>query len=267
MPCPLHPRATESETTLIIVSARPEQIRDNIVALATVGEFTLAPGGTIEYEDFYFDTPARELRTHRWALRIRSGMGGCLFALKGPSRRTEWGGVERIEIEAAWSEEASRRISDELTSRGVAVPVPPAPDPNIPPVGAMKQAGFQVIQARRTRRDLKLVLRASGGEALAELVVDLVRYSFLGREFWHWELEIEAKSPVTAAQTQALADLFLAEYSPELRRWNHGKLLTGLVLAKLLQAGMLEGLVRPDNTLTAAAYDRLEQYLNRSDDL
>ena len=249
----------EVEATLAIVGPDAGDVADRIRHLRRLAGCAVDPDPPRRLRDVYFDRDGR-LRRAGLALRVRfPDAGDPVLGLKGEARRLEGGGIERRERERRWGREAWSAIAEELERAGLTAPSPP-PDEGEDPVGALRAAGYGVVQDRVTmRRPARLLL---GGEAVAELALDAVHFPVGGRELVHREVEVEAgpadgrRDGLLAATASELLDRF----RPALRRWDHAKLATGWALEALFGEGD-ELPVRTTGGLSADVYDRLEAWL------
>ena len=251
----------EVEATLAVSSETPAEVAERIAALDGLGPYRFHWLDVRELRDVYLDTPARELEERGLALRLRREDGGWWITLKGPARPAPGGAVERSELELEWSRAAFGRILGALRSRGVELPGassatcgPDAGDPR----GVAAEAGFRVIQDRRTRRARARVEAADGGEGpLAWIVVDTVRFrTASGQGVRHREVEIEATPAAWEGVPGEVAGLLRRRFGDALRPWEHPKLATGQAVAGT------EPPAGPDGDLLPAAYDRLERELS-----
>jgi inorganic triphosphatase YgiF len=249
----------EVEAKLVIRSERPREIAREIASLAAVGRFRLVARGTLALRDSYFDTEDGDLRRAGASLRIRAVDGERWITLKGPAERdAESGTVERDETELPWSREALHRVVAALSALGVDLPSGREGAGGDDPVAALRALGLRPVQDRATERRVRDVLAEEGGDPVAELVVDSVRYQLDGREVWHHEVEVEAKGRNGGKVVRAVAAALRERFPDTLRPWTRGKLSTGRVLERLLRSRELEGLLGPDGSLTPAAYDRID---------
>lgn len=249
----------EVEAKLVIRSDRPREVAEEIASLIAVGRFRLLPRGTLSLRDSYFDTGDEDLRRAGASVRIRAVDGEWWITLKGPAERDARSGtVERDETELPWSGEALDRVVAALSALGVDLSSGREGAGGDDPVAALRALGLRPIQDRATERRVRDVLREEGGDPVAELVVDSVRYDLGGREAWHHEVEVEAKGRKGVKEVRAVAKALRERFPDALRPWTRGKLGTGRVLERLAGSGELEGLLGPDGSLTPAAYDRME---------
>ena len=246
----------EREAKLVIRDARPEAVADAIAALDHLAGSHLVPAGEVALRDVYLDTPARALSARGDALRLRVAGGETLLALKGSSREVDPGVLEREEIEAPWSAAALARLRTLLAARGIALREAPAAGA---PVAALRAMGLEVLQERTTKRRLRNAVY-EGGAIIAELAIDAVTYRLDAGDVRHHEVEIEAKAPSGAAYLPRAAEALRARFGASLMPWVHGKLETGLALARLLAAGEARTLVA-GGQLTPDAYPRLAEIL------
>ncbi len=255
--------AVEREATLVIVSDVPEVVYREIASLTAVGAYELLPEEPQILEDYYFDTPDGALKERKWGLRLRQIGTEIWIAIKGPSQTTLWGGRERREIEALWSENALDGIAAELSRNGVRLNFSFGRPDSSEPFKAMRSAGLIVVQRRDTRRCANAVISRADDCVQAELDADLVTYYFSQGEIRHHEVEIETKGNKGAEAAETVVDHLLSTYGPQLRRWHHDKLATGWAIGELLSTALFVGLRAPDGTLTPTAYDMIDQYLGR----
>jgi len=256
-----HPIPMEREATLIVCSDRPEAVYQEIASLTAIGPYKLVPGQQRLLEDQYFDTPDTKLTTKKWGMRLRRIGSNLWITLKGPAKETEWGGLERPEIEALWSGMALARVKSELSRQGIEVDFQVGDSENSDPLQAMTLAGLVVIQRRNTRRSASAVISYMDGITQAELAVDSVVYFFPGTEILHYEVEIETKGPEGTNAVEAIAEYLLAGYSSGLRRWGHDKLATGWAIRELLAEGSLEGAMNLNGSLKPYAYDKIDEFM------
>jgi len=253
----------ETEATLIVTSEDPERVLSLIREIATIGEYKVIGSDEFNINDYYFDTPAGNLAELRWAFRIRRVGGQTWITLKGPSRKIQWGGVERSEIEMSWSFEAFEKVMSILSGHGLAVSLPHEQMIPDDPLSAVHATGLITIQMRETARITRNVVAAGSHLTLAELLLDTVAYHFGHQVIRHHETEIEAKTTESASLVRTIAEYLLNLCPRELRVWFHSKLATGLAIETLLRSGRLKNLFRGPH-LIPAAYDVIEKYLSEN---
>lgn len=253
--------AVEAETTLVICSEQPDEVARSLNRLNVLGEYELVQGDSRVQHDRYFDTPYGALGNRGWALRLRQAGSSWWITLKGPARRTDYGAMERREIEAIWSPESLREILRELEALGVTLRGRQA-DTDVP-VEAMTECGLEVFHQRVTRRHARDVRRTGRKDIVAELVVDRVTYDLSGIEIVHYELEIESKHKTYGSSAvQRIAVELLERFPGDLRPWSLGKLATARVIEKLLGRGGLDGMINKDRTLRPEAYHTIERFFS-----
>jgi inorganic triphosphatase YgiF len=257
-----HEIPLEREATLLICSDRPETVYQEIAGLTAVGAYKLVPGKPQLLEDHYFDTSDAKLTAKKWGLRLRRTGNDVWITLKGPSKQTQWGGRERVEVEALWSKTSLALVEVELSRQGIELNLHGEDLKRSDPMEVMTSAGLVIIQRRDTRRHASAVISGTDGVVQAELAADSVAYFFPETEILHYEVEIESKGPNGTTAAEAIAEYLLAEYSRELKRWRHDKLATGWAIKELLTAGSLDGLLDLNNRLKPTAYDRIDEYLS-----
>ncbi len=131
------------------------------------------------------------------------------------------------------------------------------------PRQVLTDLGFQVIQDRKTHRQVRNIIRADteGSPVLAELVIDSVLYHLGRKQIRYHEVEIEAKTDTGVAAIGPITKGLQAAFGDVLKVWDHSKLAVGFALEGLLTQGDLEGLLDLDGNLTPAAYDKIDDYL------
>lgn len=251
----------EREATLIICSENPQAVAGQIADLTSIAHFRLLPQESQTFHDLYFDTPDGALQTQKLALRVREMGARRWITLKGGSQPTDWGGVERLEIEALWSQEALTTVVKELWARRLRIPQQRWDLPQAHPLDVMASLGMEVVQHRETHRQPRIIVSPDGSPVLAELAIDSVVYHLSGQEIRHHEVEIEAKVKGSSPVLKTVIESLVTMYRPLLRRWDHGKLATGKAIERLLSEGALEGLLDTYNNLKPGAYDRIHDYL------
>lgn len=256
--------ASEIEVTFIIWLENARGVARQIADLTRIGNYQLLPQDSKSIHDLYFDSPDRNLRNKKLALRVREIDATRWITLKGPSQPTGWGGVERLEIEAPWSLDALNRVLKELTARRVKLPGQNQELDSIHPLDVMTSLGLKVVQDRKTHRRVRNIVTIEGGPLLAELAIDSVVYHFRDQEIYHHEVEIEAKVRDGSTVLKAVIGSLGGMYGPVLRRWDHSKLATGMAIERLLSEVGPQGLLDIDNHLKPAAYDKIHDWLKRS---
>jgi hypothetical protein len=259
------PSQREIEAALIIWSKTPQVVARKIASMPSIANYRLLPQDSETIRDLYFDTPDRKLQTQKLALRVREIGATRWIALKGPSQPTDWGGVDRLEIEAPWSQDALTRVVKELTDRGFKMLLYDQDFDRTHPLVFMASSGLEVVQNRETHRQVRNVVFRESGPVLAELAIDSVVYHFSDQEICLHEVEIEAKVRDGSTVLKTVIERLTAMYGPVLRRWDHSKLATGMAIEKLLSEGALIGLLDNDGNLTPIAYDKIDDYLTRGD--
>jgi inorganic triphosphatase YgiF len=257
----------EIEIALVIAADDPQAIASQIETLTDLARFRLVPRGTVMIHDIHLDTSAGWLDARRWALRLREIDGSVWLTLKGPSSHRPDGGTTRREIERMWSEEALAEALQTLRAAGVGAPasVPGRAGVGVPgsvpgpaagsPLDVMRRLGLVVVQDRHTHRALRDVVETPGDRAVAELAIDVVTYHLPGRDVYHFEVEIEAKTQEGRPALGAIAADLARRFAPALRPRMGSKLTLGTAIARLHAEGALESLLGAGTILTPAAYE------------
>lgn len=253
----------EIEIALLIRSDRPHEVADRVAALDGVAGYRLVPRDSQEIRDRYLDTPDHRLRRSRVGLRIREVDGARRITLKGERRGGGPGEpADRMEVELPWSRAALARVLEVLAELGVVLPQPGGGVGEADPFAALGELGLGVVQDRSNRRRVRdVVADGEEGPALAELVVDRVRYAFYGRGARHHEVEVEAKASRDPGLLREVAEALRGRFPGALVPWPHSKQATGAALEALLGGGEAGGLVGPSGDLLPAAYDRIDRFL------
>ncbi|MFB6239981.1 MAG: CYTH domain-containing protein, partial [Gemmatimonadota bacterium] len=231
--------------------------------LDEIAEMTSLAGRRIRWSsgdrrlrDVYFYTAGSALEERGLALRLRQDADGWWITLKGEGRAAA-GAVERLEVEREWSEQGLERILGELEARRVRPPSRPALGGKAEPVEVLGEAGFDVIQDRRSRRRRGRILATDGeGETVARLVLDTVEFrDRSGAAAVHRGVEIEAAPRAQEGLPGRLASELRDRFPEVLRPWRHPKLATGLALERMDPPTAGSGALLPE------AYDLLEAEL------
>jgi inorganic triphosphatase YgiF len=232
---PSSSRAFESEIPLIIKDDA-ENVRKNLTSIRHLLDYDLRPKPSRTIHDTYYDTRDNSLRQRKITLRTRKLGSTMLISSKSDIRRVSGNMVRRREIELPWTYDSVRLLARTLQLKPPAVPR--SEFHRVPVSKALAAMGLGAIQERRTRRVARDVVKRGSGRALilAELAIDRVTYSFKGFKVGLSEVEIEAKSRGGFSAVREVADHLLSKYQPFLQVWSHGKFVTGLAIARLMEA-------------------------------
>ncbi|MFQ5825472.1 MAG: CYTH domain-containing protein [bacterium] len=254
----------EIEATFIIRSENPHVLTGQIANLSSIANYQLLLQDSEEIHDRYFDTSDGKLKNQKLALRVREIDTKFWITLKGGSKRTDWGGLQRLEIEAPWSYEALKRVIQEIKERNIKLLQQDLEFAFEHPIDVLTHLGLKIIQDRETYRKIRniVTMGEKNRKVIAELAIDLVKYHFSNQEVFHHELEIEAKMKNGLVMLKNIIEKLVTTFGPELRLWKHGKLVTGKAIEKLLSEGTLIGMLDENNYLKPIAYDIIEEYLN-----
>jgi uncharacterized protein YjbK len=251
----------EREATLVVVSERPEELFSRIDGFTSIGPYTLIPSISLKIEDHYLDTAEKALTRCKWALRTRNLGPETGIALKGPSTATDWGGVERVEMDLVWNPDSLSKVLSELRGHRLGVTLREdwkfSPDP----LRTLTAAGLQVVQHRRTARRSKKVVKTETNAEAAELALDSVVYFLAEGEVSHFEIEIEAREIGDCDAVKMISEFLRNLFGSQLLPWTHSKLATGEAVASLMQRGSSEGWLDAGH-LTETAYQMIDQCLN-----
>ena len=253
----------EVETTLLIDSSRPDDVMKNLAALDTIGPYKIVSKGSCIIHDRYFDTRERAFMKRGFALRLRQTGSSCLLCLKGCERINEWGGIERLEIEATWSDKTLESIICALDETSINIEYNAFDNDN--PVQTLGSHGLRIIQDRQTDRVTRNIRGPKGTSQrlCAEMALDTVCYRFAGRCFKHFEVEIEAKTRKGEHHIETITTLLKAGYPRDLKRWDHNKLITGYALEALLDRGEILSGLHDQESIDHTGYAKIDAFINQ----
>ena len=257
----------EIESTFVIVSEEPENLISKIVNLSALGDYNLISGPSEKIHDIYLDTIDRELGTQKVGFRIREFNGEWKVALKGPGLPLESGvGVVRTEIEDAWEPRILTHIYEEISNRGIDLLQQVADIEFGQPIETLTVLGFRTVQDRNTLRQTMHVVSEGEDqtEVLAELAIDETVYHFSNVNVRHFEVEIEAKQGVGVDVIKDVHETLKSQYGFELLEWDHGKLLTGFAIEKLLSGSSHDVNLRSDGSIDREGYMILDKFFKEN---
>ncbi len=257
----------EIEETLVINSMNPQIIESQIVKMISLDNYRLLRKKAVLLHDFYLDTIDQKLKQRRLALRLRQVGSEHWITLKGPPKPTDWNsGIKRFEIEERYSIDNMVMIIDELSDQGVDKLSLNHDQNSIYPLETMMGIGMVVVQDRETQRTIRNIYKLDNDSEIvqAEMMVDSVSYHIRNLVFRHREVEIEAKvGDGSTVLPQVVANM-VTIYGSSLRIWPYSKLITGLVLEKLLCKGALDENLNTNNNLTPIDYDKIEKFIKHN---
>lgn len=258
---------TEVEAAFLVVSNRPRDFVDQMENLQSLGKYKIRSGKKKLIRDSYFDTPEHALQALRIALRIREVDGKWFFTLKGPSSSISSGGVERLEIEEVWSDDALRKVQEVLRRSNIDIDSIEPSFEDKDPIDIMSGHDLSVVQVRETERTVRNIAHKVGDLVVAEMAIDSVKYIFsdIDSAIRIYQIEIEEKDWGSPLIIGELADELEDKFKPEIRRWNYGKLATGKAIKKLLAECDREKIVDSKGNLAPDVYDWIENYLRKND--
>ncbi|MGO9122445.1 MAG: CYTH domain-containing protein [Desulfomonilaceae bacterium] len=254
----------ERELTLLVSSDDPDVMLSKIGEMVSIDDYILGRAGSFLIRDYYFDTAAGELSRQKWALRIRREGEQVWITVKGPSRESKGGILERTEMELPWSPKAFAILSSLPVTQSLSI----SPFQKIRTPGDALEtfinAGLIVIQKRDTRRVIKHIRHIMTNQVIAELALDRVIYHIDDKALRHHEIEIESKGKEGVSVVQHIAEYLLRLYPDELRKWPHTKFATGRAIQALLSEESFENTLGL-NDLKTASYGLIEKYLARDE--
>ena len=249
-----HPNELES---VLIVTENPPTVLKQIAGLRSILNFHLKPKPVRLIRDTYFDKTDGSLRKRRVNLRIRQIDGTVLVSVKSRARITR-GGIQRREMELAWSNSALATIVKQLKLESPSLS-PNSQSSHVEPAQLLASIGMQIIQERQTKRQARDITSElePDDSVLAELAIDHVTYHFENHNVSIFELEVEAKAKGSSSTVRDVTETLLSTYQPALQKWSHGKFVTGDAIERLLRAGSLQNYL-DDNGLKPAGLDAID---------
>jgi inorganic triphosphatase YgiF len=218
----------EVELKLAVVGASPHQLFAEIERLEELDGRRLTPPERHRIHDLYWDTPSRDLGHRHLTLRLRDIDGQPMFTAKGSSRSTQ-GLFRREEMELPANRESWAAVSLALRARGARLHESDLTGTD--PASWLEAAGLSITQDRSTERVVRYALM--GGERIAELALDAVRYRFGAESRDYFEVEIEQLGGGEAS-THALGNALMTLFPGRLRPASMGKYSHGLRLQREL---------------------------------
>lgn len=250
----------EVEATLLLWAVARDAAIAAWLRMDGVEGYRFGPMSDLWFRDRYFDTPEGGLGEARYALRLRQEGAKVRLALKGPAREVAGGARERVEMEDSWSGGFLRSILSTLRDAGVRVPDPVEPAGGIPPGTALGGLGLVKIQERalhRRRRDV-FEEEKTTETAVAEIALDAVRYELRARSVLHHEIEVEGIGAEAAVHVGRITGGLETSFGNDIRRWEYGKLRTGIALELLEREGRLDALLDDRDRVLRDAYVQVE---------
>jgi hypothetical protein len=252
----------ETEVSLIIFSDTPDIIATKILDLKEIEGYLLDLKDKSEHiHDTYFDTKEAALQAHKISLRIRRVNDlSPLITLKGPSHKTSYSNLSRIEIEKQWSLDGFTIVINELRKR---IPILVLQQYNnfdrAIPNEVIKGIGLYIIQDRDSHRKVKNIMTKKDSSIVAELVIDYTFYNLSNHEpVGYYNIEIESKADNKPVD---LTKYLVQMYFPNLKVWEHSKFATGKAIKKFQERGELNSLITNTNILKPSAYNKIDQLI------
>ena len=249
----------ELETTLVICSASPYAVADEIAGLEALAGYGLRAQDDVAIVDTHYDLPDGSLAAHGLSMRLRSMDDAFWLTLKGKGQAVG-GAVRRMELERPWGSDGLREVVEALLQEGIDVPLPLDVSAEFNPDDIIEELGFEPVQSRQTERRGRDVL-SRDGDVIGELVIDMVTYQPGGQRVRHYEIEIEQKAEGVEGQVEEMVDELKFTWPDELRAWWSSKLRIGMGLETLASQQQLGPLISESEDLLPQAYDELERVL------
>jgi hypothetical protein len=149
---------------------------------------------------------------------------------------TNWGALDRFEMEARWTKAALQNVLAKLDQAHLDRSEWDEIFNPADPLETMNSLGFDIVQSRRLQRRNRGISAQRGGPEIAELAIDDVTYRFASGEILHSEVEIEAKIVESSGVIKKVAEALLDRYGTALRIWPYSKFATGQAIEQLLLA-------------------------------
>jgi hypothetical protein len=258
----LQPVPSETEVTLAIRSDSPEEVIHELESLREICDYALVAKPTQRLRDQYFESPAGELESKGFALRLRTVGEDSLITLKG-APTAQGPAIRRLEIEGSpGCQKTLSQIQDVLSQQSLSVDLRRVVETG-DPVSTLERAGWSVIQDRETCRRIRDVSpsRERSVRPLAELVIDSVAYRAGEGEVYHHEVEIEEKGKAGSEVLEKITVRLLDSFGQVLKPWPHSKLATGRAIQQLVREVGRERVCTPRGHLNSGGYERLELFL------
>lgn len=254
---------SEFEVKLIVASRHPGKIAGALKKLTGLGDYHLTNRRTIKIRDIYFDTGTAILIKNRLALRVRLIENNKLITLKGQAAIADWGGIKRLEIEEGWSLASLKNVLNTI------------PDfRNDPselntyfisdnPAKTLANLGFEIVQDRITRRDMRDVVMEGRQESLADFVVDEVHFQTTAGKVIHYEVEIEAIAEKYIEHVHNLLKELQTRYPTDLTIWLYSKLETGEVIYQHAADLRKNSFITKSNFISKDGYNKIGVLLHK----
>ncbi|OGB66089.1 MAG: hypothetical protein A2Y94_09385 [Caldithrix sp. RBG_13_44_9] len=253
----------EIESKLIITAQDPAAILQQIARKSALLKYQLIKCGRINLRDIYLDTPDFQLKQQRLALRLRKSNNRYYLTLKGKSKLTSWGGVERLEIELPWSGKSYRQIIEILKENDILIDSSQENPSTASPIDILKNPAFTIIQDRETRRLIRKVVSVHRQrKELAELALDTVTFHLVDQTVLHTEIELEAKVRDGLDTVRELTEYLVQKYPENLRSWPISKLSTGKLIEQLHQEENIQNFLNRQNYLLPLAFKRIAKKID-----
>lgn len=254
---------TEVESKLLIIDPDPASFLRYLSRKSAISTYQLIKQGRLLIRDVYLDTPEAQLKNHRLALRLRKQNNQYFLTLKGKTKISDWGGVERMEVELSCSLTSYRHILDILKNNGVVIDNSSKNISLSAPLDILKDPSFTVIQDRETRRLIRgIVSPHEPQKVLAELALDTVTFHLVDQSVLQAEIELEAKDVDGQDTVRELTDYFIQQYPENLRSWPISKLSTGILLERLQQETDIRRFINKQHYLLPEIFNLLQKRIN-----
>jgi len=251
-------RGTSEVEVVLIIQREFDAVLNQLASLRSILNYRLEPGPSKSIRDTYFDSADQHLRKQGTNVRIREIDGASFISAKWGARRTLRGATLRREIEVPWSELALQSLMKDLKLQ-VGRGAPGNQFSETAPTQSMKAIGLRVIQDRKTKREVRNISSKSKPTlALAELAIDQVTYHIGTHEISIFEVEVEEKAKRSSFVVRDVTKALLHAYQPALKKWSHGKFVTGLAIQRLLETEPADNLLDHDRLLPEA-FDRIDK--------
>ena len=251
----------EIESSIIIYGESPEKNIKRLSGLKRIGNYYLSGESTQLIHDIYFDTNSNDLLKGGFGLRIRNINEEVKITLKGNSKRTNWGGVQRMQIERDWGKRGWLHVIAHLKKKIAHLKIEDRFADSLNAVTMLQQAGFKIIQERKNKRVSRFVCAEKECVVrIAELAVDSLTFILKDSEIYSFEVEIELKQNDNLNILKSLMDELLILFAPNAQVWEFSKLSTGRAMQQLWDKGVLQKTVDKKKRLTQRSYDIIREF-------
>ena len=251
----------EIEASLILYGEFLEKNIKKLSGLKKIANYYLSRKKTQHIHDIYFDTRSNDLLDAGFGLRIRNINGKDKITLKGNSKRTNWGSVQRMEIEHDWGEQGWFDIISFLKKNITHLKFETDFDDSVNAITMLRQHGFKIIQERKNKRVSRFVcIKQKCETPIAELSVDSLIFILKDSKINSFEIEIELTQSDNLNVLKSLMEELISLFTPGAQVWEFSKLSTGRAIQHLWNQEILQNTLEKKNRLTQRSYEKIRAF-------